>query len=87
MADIPEPAGVQFTAPPPHLFADVLAEVAHATATLPPGKRGAIVGVVTLTGANAAVVAKIGGEWVVTAFVAKKWSEPVSGGATISHSW
>jgi hypothetical protein len=78
---------LQFNAPPAHLFADVIAEIKDAVATLPDGKHGAIVGVVTLTGSNAAVVAKIGQEWVVTAFVAKSWSKPLEGGATISKSW
>jgi hypothetical protein len=79
--------GVAFNQPPAQLIPDISASIAKAVAALPQGKSGALVGVATTSGVNAAVVAKINDTWTVQAYVGKTWSGPVTGGAQILATW
>lgn len=82
------PNGVAFNAPPPHLIPDLQHSIATALQTLPPDKRGALVGIVTETGVNAAIVARVNDVWAVQAWVGKSWGEKhVEAGAQIRASW
>ena len=79
--------GVAFTQPPDHLIPDISASIQRALATLPQGKSGALVGVATTSGVNAAVVARINDTWTVQAWIGKTWTGPVTGGAQILATW
>jgi len=79
--------GVAFTQPPDHLIPDISASIAKAVAALPQGKSGALVGVATNAGVNAAVVAKVNDVWTIQAFIGKTWKGPVTGGAQILATW
>lgn len=80
-------SGVSFTAPPPHLIADVQDSIREAVAQLPPGAKGAIVGVTTEQGVNAAVVTRFAHVWIVQAWIGKAWGAPLAGGAAVTRSW
>lgn len=79
--------GVAFTEPPPHLIADVQQSIQQAVAQLPPDAKGAIVGVTTAQGVNAAVVARLEHGWMVQSWIGKDWHAPLSGGAAVTKSW
>jgi len=79
--------GVVFNQPPDHLIPDISASIQRAVAALPQGKSGAIVGVATDAGVNAAVVAKLNETWTVQAWVGKTWGGSVTGGAQILATW
>jgi len=59
----------------------------YSSPTLPQGKSGALVGVATTSGVNAAVVARINDTWTVMAFIGKTWQGPITGGAQILATW
>lgn len=79
--------GVAFNQPPALLIPDISASIAKAVAALPQGKSGAIVGVATTTGVNAAVIARLDDTWSVQAWVGKDWGKSVTGGAQILATW
>lgn len=79
--------GVAFNPPPAALIKDVQQSIKLAVAQLPPQSKGAIVGVVTESGVNAAVVAKLDRGWTVTSFIGKTWQGPVTAGASVLKVW
>lgn len=79
--------GVAFNDPPAHLIPDIRKSIDLAVAQLPDWKRGAVVGVATEAGVNAAVVAKLDHGWTVTSWIGKTWHAPVSEGASVMRSW
>lgn len=79
--------GVAFNQPPALLIPDISASIARAVAALPQGKSGAIVGVVTDTGLNAAVIARVNDTWSVQAWLGKTWGGTVTGGGQILATW
>ncbi len=87
-ATVPEPTGVAFREPPVALQPSIRAAIADAVAAIPPGRSGALVGIATEKGWNAAVVSKLGADWEVQAWVGKDWSAPgVSYGTVVRKSW
>jgi hypothetical protein len=79
--------GVAFVPPPDAHIGPILAAINRAVADLSPGSKGALVSVVNAHGANAAIVAKLGKEWVVQAFIGKAWSGPIEYGAAVKKEW
>jgi len=79
--------GVAFTTPRSRLMDSIQAELDRALAKLPEGTNGAVVGIATSTGVNAAVVTRLGRGWDVAAWVGKSWGEPVAGGALVRKTW
>lgn len=79
--------GVAFNAPPEDLVPSIRASLDKAIATLPPGANGALVGIATERGVNAAVVAKGDHGWQVSAWIGKTWSGPVEAGARVMKTW
>lgn len=75
--------GVAFNPPPAHIFADVMANINHAIASLPPDADGAIIGIGTDTGANAVFVARLPAGFAVQAWIGKNWGERVTYGAEV----
>lgn len=75
--------GVAMNTPPASLLSAITKEVQAAAATLPPGSKGALVGVATMTGVNLALVSKVNEHITVTAFIGKTWSQPIKGGAAV----
>jgi hypothetical protein len=83
----PAPKGVVFTTPPEVLLPSIHASIAHAIASLPPEAHGALVGVATEAGVNAAIVAKLDDDWEVMAWIGKSWRGPIAGGAQVMKTW
>lgn len=82
--------GVAFNTPPEHLIPSIRESIDRAVATLPAGASGALVGVATPRGANAAIVARTASGWQVAAWVGKTWesSKKVDDfGARVMRSW
>ena len=79
--------GVAFNAPPPGLLADAHRAIAALTKDLPPGTNGAVVGVATDAGVNAAVVHRVGDRFAVGAWIGKAWGSRIQGGGAIGASW
>jgi hypothetical protein len=81
-------SGVAFREPPLDLQPTIRTAIADAVAQLEPGKTGALVGLVNEHGANAAIVARVGGTWEVQAWVGKMWKQgEISYGAAVRRSW
>jgi hypothetical protein len=80
-------SGVVMTAPPERLIPDLRASMADALAQLRAGEQGALVAVATDAGVNAAVVARVGGDWQVQAWIGKRWGAHVQGGALVVRTW
>ncbi len=92
MDELPEvPAadrpGVVFTPPPGHLLADALQIVNASTAMLPDSARGAIIGIATETGMNAAIVQRLPAGFTVVAWVGKKWGQTLEYGTALQMIW
>jgi hypothetical protein len=83
----PVAKGVSMNPPPASILEAVTKQVHDAVATLPPGGKGALVGVATTTGVNLAVVAKVGTHIDVTSWIGKSWGQPVAGGAAVQVHW
>lgn len=81
------PVGVQFRTPPSGLLTSIRAELDKSLAALPTNATGALVGVATERGVNAAIVTRLGTGWDVAAWIGKSWGEPISGGATVRKVW
>ncbi len=80
--------GVAFTTPPADLQPSIQRAIADAVASIPPGKSGALVGLVNERGANAAIVAKLGQAWEVQAWIGKTWTGgAVQYGGVVRASW
>lgn len=79
--------GVAFTAPPTRLLADATKALEASLAMLPPDAQGAVIGLATDTGWNAAVVHKVHQQWTVGAWVGKDWGTGITGGGVIRGSW
>jgi len=79
--------GVSFTAPPVSLMADATRVLESMTAQLPPAAKGAIVGLATEAGWNAAVVHRVGEGFVVSSWVGKSWRGGLTGGGAIRATW
>lgn len=87
-AAVPVPTGVAFREPPVALQPSIRAAIADAVAAIPPGRNGALVGIATERGWNAAVVSKLGDDWEVQAWVGKDWQAPgVTYGTVVRKSW
>jgi hypothetical protein len=56
-------------------------------AILPPGKVGAVVGVVTTTGVVAGIAVRIGTNWQLGADLETRWGGDVSGRVMVMGSW
>jgi hypothetical protein len=81
--DAPQPSrGVQFNAPPAAIFRDAMEQIDVALAGFEPGQ-GAIIGISTDAGWNAAVAAKtkIGVE--IYAWIGEKWGEKLNYGVVV----
>jgi len=72
----PSPAGVRFNAPPPDLIGPISGAVDRYAASLRADEQGGVVGIVTTTGVNGAIVQRIGGHNVIVGWIGKTWSEP-----------
>lgn len=80
--------GVQFTAPPTHLLADATALIDTLVQQLPPDATGAVVGLATDRGWNAAVVHRsTGGGFQVSSWIGKSWGAGLTGGGAIRATW
>jgi hypothetical protein len=80
--------GVAFNHPPDELLPSIEANIARAIEALPAGASGALVGVVTEAGVNAAIVTRPGKDWTVSAWVGKTWGASTpSLGAHVMKSW
>jgi hypothetical protein len=79
--------GVAFNAPPMQLVGDIRSSIDQAVAQLPADKRGALVGVATEQGVNAAIVAKLDHGWTVQSWIGKAWGGAVQGGAQVMKAW
>lgn len=82
-----EPKGVAFSAPGPELVPSITASIRRAVESLPAGSRGAIVGVATQDGVNAAIVARFDHGWDVQAWVGKRWAGPLEAGVQVQKVW
>lgn len=83
-----EPKGVNFSPPPPKLLEQAETLVKNTFAHLPPGTNGALVGVATSAGWNAAVVHRTDNEHVeVAAWIGKNWGDKLSGGSVVRVTW
>lgn len=89
MPDVTSPVlGVQFQPPPVELQPAIQKAIAHAVASIPPGKSGALVGIANDYGVNAAVVAKLGAAWEVQAWIGKSWrAKDLQYGGQIKAVW
>jgi protein-L-isoaspartate O-methyltransferase len=79
--------GVAFNAPPQNLLGQATALLDAQMKALPPGTNGAVVGIATESGWNAAVVSKVGDHAVVHAWVGKEWGKELTGGAAVRATW
>ena len=79
--------GVAFTAPPPHLIQDAARVIEAMTRDLPPGTRGAVVGLATDQGVNAAVVHRVGDRFAVASWVGKSWGSRITAGGAVRATW
>lgn len=79
--------GVAFNPPPVQMIQDIHASIDKAVAAIPEGHRNAIVGIVTESGTNVAVVHQFDHGWTVTEWLAKDWGGSVTGGAMVRRSW
>lgn len=80
--------GVAFNAPPEEQLPSIRAALDRAIAELPAGANGALVGVATPRGANAAIVARTEHGWQVAAWIGKTWMTPqVDGGVRVMKTW
>jgi hypothetical protein len=87
-AAVPAPSGVAFREPPVALQPSLRAAIADAVATIPPGRNGALVGIATERGWNAAIVSKLADDWEVQAWVGKDWDAVgVTYGTVVRKSW
>lgn len=71
---------VRYEAPPASILAQATQMVVEAAKTLEPDEKLALVTVVTTTGANGALVARVQEDLVVTLWIGKTWGQPVSAG-------
>jgi hypothetical protein len=86
--DIGDPAaGVAFNPPPISLMAEASQVLNEMTAQLPPGVNGAIVGIATQSGWNAAVVHRIGESFAVSSWIGKTWQGGLTGGGALRAVW
>lgn len=83
---MPEP-GVAFQPPPASLLAQATELLQQTTAQLPPGTNGAIVGLATEKGWNAAIVHRVDDHFVVAGWLGKHWGESLTGGAAVRATW
>lgn len=79
--------GVAFSAPPQSLLADATRLIDEMTRELPAGTNGALVGLATERGWNAAVVHRAGTQFHVVSWIGKSWGERLTGGGAIRASW
>ena len=79
--------GVALTPPPPGIRASLDKQIALLIAELPAEKKGAVVTLVTTTGVNLAVIARVNKLWTVKAWVGKSWGGPVDGAGEVAASW
>lgn len=79
--------GIAFVAPPPHLLADAQKVIDGIAKQLPKGTNGAVIGVATENGWNAAIVHRAGDRFQVAGWLGKDWSAPVTGGAAVRMTW
>ena len=86
---MPAAKGVAFAAPPPHLISDARRIIESMSAQLPPGSKGGVIGIVSDTGINAAVVHKIGNRFAVGAWIGKDsgWGSRLTGAGVVQASW
>lgn len=81
------PKGLQFVEPPALILSTINRQIDEALALLPADKFvTAVLDVRTTAGVNAAVAARINGEWSVVGYVAKRWGAPVEGGVSVRFS-
>ncbi len=79
--------GVAFSSPPPKLMASATRAVEALTKGLPVGTTGAVVGVATDAGVNAAIVHRVGNRFQVGAWVGKDWGSKVTAGGVVRATW
>jgi hypothetical protein len=82
--------GVAFNDPPEVLLPSIMDALTDTLAQLPPDKQGALVGLVTETGVNAAVVSRLPQGWAVQAWIGKRWIDGDGGlgvGASVMRTW
>jgi hypothetical protein len=76
-------SGVAFNEPPSNLLASIERQIQMAATAIPAGARGALVGVATESGVNAALVIKAGHGWDTVTWIGKSWGAPIEGGAMV----
>lgn len=84
MADL---QGVAFNPPPETHIGPIMAAINAAASQLNPGSSGALVGIVNESGANAAIISKVGKGFVVEAWIGKSWKGSLDYGAAVKKEW
>jgi hypothetical protein len=80
--------GVAFNQPPSLLLPSISQAMAEALRSVPNDKQGALVGIVTEHGVNAAIVTRFPEEWAVQAWIGKTWSgSDINIGASVMKTW
>jgi hypothetical protein len=73
----PHPAGIVLRPPPPSTYGAITAAVEAYADTLKPEEHGGVVGIVTTTGINGAIVQKLGdGHGTIVGWIGKSWGVP-----------
>jgi hypothetical protein len=86
--DLGDPlAGVAFNPPPISIMAEASQVLNEMTAQLPPQANGAVIGIATQSGWNAAVMHRTDKTWTVGAWVGKHWNGGLTGGGAIRAVW
>ncbi len=84
---IPGMPGVNFE-DPGNITSSIKRQVDQVLGIVPPGKRTAMVAVLTENGVNAAfAIRNKKGTLEVKGWIGKYWTEPVAGGVMLSGSW
>jgi hypothetical protein len=83
----PMPAGVRFNAPPPDLIGPISAAVDRYAESLRWDEQGGVVGIVTTTGVNGAIVQRIGGHVTIVGWLGKEWGQPIAAGCMWKVRW
>lgn len=72
---------------PAALRAAVHDSLDQALASIPEGRRGALLVLVDQDGARAQVAAKLGGKWQLAAGADRPWDGPIVGRIALAGSW
>jgi hypothetical protein len=88
MSDAPDPkTGVSYTPPPVSLMKEATRVVERTFAQLPKDANGAVIGVATEKGWNAAIAHRVGDKVQVVGWVGKSWGESITAGGAVKVVW